>query len=64
MRDNGIRLTEVGVSFGTGAARTSALRDVSLTLQAGQMTLVMGPSGSGKTTLLSVIGCLLTAGSW
>jgi putative ABC transport system ATP-binding protein len=37
-----------------------ALRDVTLTLHAGELTLLMGPSGSGKTTLLSILGCILT----
>jgi putative ABC transport system ATP-binding protein len=60
VRDDQIILEQIGVSFGKGAARISALSDVSLTLYREQMTLVMGPSGSGKTTLLSVIGCLLT----
>ncbi len=60
MRDKQIVLEQIGVSFGQGATRVSALREVSLSLQSGQATLVMGPSGSGKTSLLSVIGCLLT----
>jgi putative ABC transport system ATP-binding protein len=33
---------------------------VSLSLNAGELTLLMGPSGSGKTTLLSILGCILT----
>jgi putative ABC transport system ATP-binding protein len=33
---------------------------VSLTLNPGELTLLMGPSGSGKTTLLSILGCILT----
>jgi putative ABC transport system ATP-binding protein len=38
----------------------AAVRDVSLSLEAGQLALLMGPSGSGKTTLLSILGCILT----
>ena len=37
-----------------------ALKGVSLSLDGGELTLLMGPSGSGKTTLLSVLGCMLT----
>lgn len=46
-------------SFGKGDAETIALRDVSVQLYAGQISLFMGPSGSGKSTLLSVLSGLL-----
>jgi len=51
------------LTYGSGAARTRALDDVSLEFRPRQLSLVMGPSGSGKTTLLSVLGCLLTPDS-
>ncbi len=46
-------------TFGQGEQQTVALRDVSLDLLPGQITLLMGPSGSGKSTLLSVLSGLL-----
>lgn len=46
--------------LGSGAGKVIALNDVTLTLHAGELTLLMGPSGSGKTTLLSILGCILT----
>jgi putative ABC transport system ATP-binding protein len=46
--------------LGHGAGKVRALKGVSLSLNAGELTLLMGPSGSGKTTLLSVLGCILT----
>jgi putative ABC transport system ATP-binding protein len=46
--------------LGTGAGQVEAVRSVDLTLNGGELTVLMGPSGSGKTTLLSILGCLLT----
>jgi putative ABC transport system ATP-binding protein len=45
--------------LGEGASQVQALKGVTLSLQAGELTLLMGPSGSGKTTLLSIFGCIL-----
>ena len=50
--------------YGAGETRVVAVDSVSLTLNRGEVLLIMGPSGSGKTTLLSMMGCILrpTAG--
>ncbi len=57
----------VGITktLGEGAGQVQALKDVSLSLNGGELALLMGPSGSGKTTLLSVLGCIMapTAGT-
>ena len=44
---------------GQGAGRVQALKGVNLSIEPGELTLLMGPSGSGKTTLLSILGCIL-----
>ncbi len=59
MPEHFLSLAGVTVGYGRGAARSLALRNVTLSFRRGKLTLVMGPSGSGKTTLLSLIGCLL-----
>jgi len=45
--------------FGEGQAKTTALKDVSLEANFGEMVYIVGPSGSGKTTLLSVLTGIL-----
>lgn len=55
-----IEASNVVMRLGKGAGQVQALRGVDLTLNPGELTLLMGPSGSGKTTLLSILGCILT----
>ena len=50
-----VRVEKVVKTFPNGDTPTYALRDVSFTALAGQLTMIVGPSGCGKTTLLSVI---------
>jgi putative ABC transport system ATP-binding protein len=45
--------------FGSGATEVLAVNNISMTLEPGEVVLIMGPSGSGKTTLLSMLGGLL-----
>jgi putative ABC transport system ATP-binding protein len=49
--------------FGEGEAKTTALREVSLEANFGEMLYIVGPSGSGKTTLLSVLSGILRPNS-
>jgi putative ABC transport system ATP-binding protein len=46
-------------SFVSGQLRTTVLEDVSLAVDAGQLTLIAGPSGCGKSTLLAILSGLL-----
>lgn len=54
-----ILLHNVSKSYGSGEAIVHAVNQVNLTVQAGELILLLGPSGSGKTTLLSLIGGLV-----
>lgn len=54
-----LRLENAIKIYGRGQAAVAAVDNVSFSLSAGQLVVLMGPSGSGKTTLLMLMGCLL-----
>jgi putative ABC transport system ATP-binding protein len=61
-----IEFQSVCRTFVVGGRPVHALRDVDLSIPAGEYVSIMGPSGSGKSTMLNLLGCLdrPTSGSY
>jgi putative ABC transport system ATP-binding protein len=55
-----IRGEGLSKSYGSGETKIEALKNASIQIRKGQLTLLVGPSGSGKTTLISIIATILT----
>jgi putative ABC transport system ATP-binding protein len=53
-------LTDVERRYERGGTTVHALRDVTLTIDPGELVAIEGPSGSGKSTLLQLLGALDT----
>ncbi|MBY0556208.1 MAG: ABC transporter ATP-binding protein [Burkholderiaceae bacterium] len=50
-----LRIEHLAKSYRRGDQVVEVLRDISLTIPAGEFAALMGPSGSGKSTLLNLI---------
>lgn len=65
MPNSSLSVHQLSKTFGEGEIAVHAVRNIDLTVEPGEVVLIMGPSGSGKTTLLLMLGAMLrpTAGS-
>jgi len=53
-----IELKNIQKVFRNDDVETPAVRDISFTIEKGEIVAIMGPSGSGKSTLLHILGFL------
>jgi putative ABC transport system ATP-binding protein len=59
-----IKVTHISKVYNAGRPNEfTAVNDVSLTVNLGEVTVLKGPSGSGKTTLLGILGCMVRPSS-
>lgn len=53
-----LELSGICRSYQSGDQTVAVLKNVSLSIDAGEMVAIMGASGSGKSTLMNILGCL------
>ena len=55
-----LRVQSLVKSYGQDSARVEVLRDITLSIDKGELCVLLGPSGSGKSTFLNIVGGLET----
>jgi NitT/TauT family transport system ATP-binding protein len=58
-----IVLDRIGMTYAASSGPVEALRDISLTVEQGELLALVGPSGCGKSTLLRIVAGLRPATS-
>ncbi len=58
-----LSIENIKKAYGEGDSRVEVLKGISLTVEQGEICVLLGPSGSGKSTLLNIIGGIDSADS-
>ena len=53
-----LQFSGVWRSYPAGDQSIDALKNIELTIEAGEMVAIIGASGSGKSTMMNILGCL------
>lgn len=51
-----LEISDLKKSFGEGDSKVQVLKGINLSVDKGEICVLLGPSGSGKSTLLNIIG--------
>lgn len=53
-----LELSNITREFQAGEQTVAVLKEINLSINAGEMVAIVGASGSGKSTLMNILGCL------
>ena len=53
-----LKLTNIYKSYWQADSEVEILKNINLSIEAGEYVSIMVPSGSGKSTLMNILGCL------
>lgn len=51
-----LEINDIHKKFGSGDSEVQVLKGIDISVEKGELTVLLGPSGSGKSTLLNIIG--------
>lgn len=58
MKKTVVQIENITKTYQVGEQSLDVLKNIGLSVEAGEFVAILGPSGSGKSTLMNVLGCL------